>query len=325
MSNEIIEETKKSKINILKIILPILIAVLSFTLVAKVTTSPQFNKSTIEYLDVKRANAISLSAAAATTATTVSLILGDRGAPISTKLLDLTGYFLLILSAIILEKYLMTILGMASFRIILPLAALLYLLYVFLQKEVLKKLSYKLAIFSIVIFAVIPSSVMLSQLIEKIYKENEKIEQIVNSSNEIKYTDMPVVTETENNNISDNSIINQETEKTEGFFDVIKNASDNFVKGVGNIKDTASKIVGNITNSASEFIGNVKDKAKEIFSKATDLLGDLIEQIAIMIVTTCVMPILILFFFIWIVKMIFNVDIDTKKLNFFKGAYSKEK
>lgn len=323
MSNEIIEETKKSKINILKIILPILIAVLSFTLVAKVTTSPQFNKSTIEYLDAKRANAISLSAAAATTATTVSLILGDRGAPISTKLLDLTGYFLLILSAIILEKYLMTILGMASFRIILPLAALLYLLYVFLQKEVLKKLSYKLAIFSIVIFAVIPSSVMLSQLIEKIYKENEKIEQIVNSSNEIKDTDMPVVTENESAVINGNVVSEQEIEKKEKFsFENVKNYIS---KGLEAANDSISKVFNNAKESVSEFIGNAKDKAKEMFNKATDLLGDLIEQIAIMIVTTCVMPILILFFFIWIVKMIFNVDIDTKKLKFFKGDYSKEK
>ena len=42
----------------------------------------------------------------------------------------------------------------------------------------------------------------------------------------------------------------------------------------------------------------------------------MIDAIAVMIVTTCVIPLLVIVFLIWVVKMLFSIDIDvnTKKI-----------
>ena len=41
-----------------------------------------------------------------------------------------------------------------------------------------------------------------------------------------------------------------------------------------------------------------------------NLMNRFIEAIAIMVVTSCIIPILVLLVFLWIVKMIFQVDFD---------------
>lgn len=60
----------------------------------------------------------------ATTATSalITLIPGDVGTPIAEKVADLSGYLLIVLCAIFLEKYLVTITGYAAFKIFIPVA-----------------------------------------------------------------------------------------------------------------------------------------------------------------------------------------------------------
>ena len=67
------------------------------------------------------------------------------------------------------------------------------------------------------------------------------------------------------------------------------------------------------------FSNNVSDLIK----KGEKTLSNFIDAIAILLITSCVIPILVLVFFVWIVKMIFGVNIQYPKLN--KMKYDNEK
>lgn len=103
---------------VVAIIVCIIIAGSSFFGLAKSYSSPEskINKETIKYLDEKKTTALELSASATAVSTLITLAPGDDGTPVANKLMDLAGYFLIVVSAIYLEKYLLTIFGHADFQ-----------------------------------------------------------------------------------------------------------------------------------------------------------------------------------------------------------------
>lgn len=91
------------------------------------------------------------------------------------------------------------------------------------------------------------------------------------------------------------------------------------------------------TAEATEEGSTVIDKAKELLSDVTGSVAKVIEQfknvlnrfieaIAVMVVTTCVIPILVILFFVWIVKTLFNIPIivPTQLIKPKKAKHSRE-
>ena len=96
---------------IIKIIIPLIIALLSIFVLARFTTSTEYHAKTIQSLDEKKATVMELTAASTAASAVITLIPGDTGTPIAEKLADLSSYFLTVLCALFLEKYLLTITG----------------------------------------------------------------------------------------------------------------------------------------------------------------------------------------------------------------------
>ena len=63
---------------------------------------------------------LELTAASTAASAAITLLPGDTATPIAEKLADLSGYFLIVLCAIFLEKYLLTITSYVSFTILIP-------------------------------------------------------------------------------------------------------------------------------------------------------------------------------------------------------------
>lgn len=283
----------RSFIVFIKIVIALFIAILSFTCLSKFASSPEFHKKSIQVLDQKKITIMELTAGAATVAITASLLLGERTEPLSDKLMDLTSYFLIILCAVILEKYLLTMIGFLSFKIILPLAAILYIICTLIKNKEIKKISYKLAIFSVVIFLVIPISVFISNLIEKTYADEIRI--VLDSTKKIT-NDIKILNE--------ESLLNDE--ETKNIDDEnINNDTDIIGKALG-IISKARDTIGATTSKIGNFI--LKSGSK-LFNDLTRILGNLIEAIAIMLVTTCILPIFILLIFSRILKLFFDINV----------------
>ncbi len=260
---------------IVMIVLCIVITLVSNIVLAKNYSSPEYtvNKKTITYLDEKKTTALELCAGATALSAAITLIPGDTGTPIAEKLTDLSGYFLIVVSAIYLEKYLLTILGALTFRWLIPAAMIAIALYFGIRRDFFWKLGVKVLIFGLAVYAVIPVSVHVSQLIYNTYQESIDT-TLAETENLISQTEGNAQSSTESNQNSGD----------EGFF-------------------------AGLVDKAKDTIEQAKDTASIATEQFKYMLNKFIDGLAVLIVTTCLIPILVMVFFVWIVKMILGTAI----------------
>ena len=103
----------------------VIVAVLSFTVIANAFTSDKFVKPKVQYLNEKKTTVMEMSAVAIAASAAITLVPGDAGTPIAEKLADLSKYSIIILSAVFLEKYLINLTALAAFKLVIPVGLLI--------------------------------------------------------------------------------------------------------------------------------------------------------------------------------------------------------
>lgn len=274
-------ENEKQK-KILFALIPIVIALLSFFVIARFTSSTEFNAKTIQSLDDKKTTVMELAAASTAASAAITLIPGDVGTPIANKLADLSSYFLIVLCAIYLEKYLVTITGYAAFKILVPIACVFFSGYLLLRKEILRVVAQKFLLFGLAVYLVIPASVKVADMIETTYASS--IESTIETA---KQTTDEIESETgESGQVDDKS--SNEKSKSDSDSDSKENAGGFFSGLFNKVQEGVSTATANVEN----------------------VLNNFIEALAILLVTSCLIPILVLIFFVWLVKMLLGLNID---------------
>ena len=119
-------------------VIPLIVALLSFFPIAKMASDPARYAKTIAALDEKKKTVMELTAASTASSAAITLIPGDVATPLADKLADISGYFVIVICALYLEKYLLTILGLVAFRFMIP-AACVILSVGILQKRPAEK------------------------------------------------------------------------------------------------------------------------------------------------------------------------------------------
>ncbi len=248
MNNEKVLNVLK-KATIVAVLL--LIGVISFTRIAPIAAAPENHVHSIEQTEDKIGKVMTLSGGSAATSATLSLLPGDLCTPIAEQLAQLASYFLLILSALYLEKFLISLSGYITFMVLIPIACLFLCGRVITGKKQLESIAYKIAIVGLIIFMIVPASVWLS---DKVYQT-----QAASVDNAIEeYNDLEI-----------------EGDSDSGFF--------------------------------NEFTTITTDTIDRI----TEFVGSLLESLAVMIVTACIIPILVFVFLVWLVKTIFSANVLT--------------
>ena len=64
------------------------------------------------------------------------------------------------------------------------------------------------------------------------------------------------------------------------------------------------------SNKFMNFLKGLGDEVTDLAHSAKNALSVFIDAIAVLLITTCVIPILVIFFFLWIIKLIFGLNID---------------
>ena len=245
----------------------ILAAVLSFAVLAGALSAPSLQAGTINALEEKRDTVMGLAAASAAASAGITLIPGDVATPIADKLADLSSAFLVVLCAIYLEKYLVTMTFYVAFRYLVPAVCLLLVINLFWQRDWLQRLMVKLVAFTVVICAVVPASMGLSGMIERTYSDS--IEQTIAS--------------------------------TEQAVESMENAAGDEEEsgGLGGLLD---QVVSGVTQAAEQVTEQVKT-----------LLSRFLEALAVMIVTSCVIPAVVLLSFVWLANTILGMNVTLPK------------
>ena len=124
------------------IALLVLFAVISITKIAPWAADPANHKHSIEQTEEKIADVMTLSGGAAATSATLSLLPGDICSPLAEQLAELAKYFLLILSSLYLEKFLISLSGYVTFAFLIPFACILLCLYVVTGGKKLSRMGF---------------------------------------------------------------------------------------------------------------------------------------------------------------------------------------
>ncbi len=244
----------------------LLLAVISFTKLAPWAADPNNHTHSIEQTEEKITTVMTLSGGAAATSATLSLLPGDMCTPLSEQLAELAKYFLLVLSSLYLEKFMICITGYVAFAALIPLACVILAASILFGQDSWKRTSGKIAIFAIIVFLIVPASVQLSDMVYQTQAER------VNNAVE-EYNELDVEGDSEGGIISE---------------------------------------LSTITNSTIQ--------------KITTFIGSLLEALAVMLVTACIIPILVFVLLVWLGKTIFSSNVmtlDISSLNKIKEKLDK--
>lgn len=294
----------------------LLVAILSITVVGKYVSAPENHQKTIASLDEKKQTVMELTAASTVTSALITLLPGDTATPIAEKMADVSGYLLVVLCAIYLEKYLVTITGYVAFTYLIPIACGLWILNLAFENATVRKLAAKLAVFGLAISLVVPASVKISDLIGDTYQA-----QIEATIEDAKNTQSIL----ENSGVVDDTNATETTGTTEASETVTGNVQEkenNNSGSVSNIFDWAKDAISGAKDSVANVVENVTISTEELVHKVENSLNHFIEAVAVMIITSCVIPMLVLLLFFWMVKIVLDVDLSGVKI---KGMLPERK
>ncbi len=264
----------------------IVLAIISFFVITNLVTAETAFSGTKAALDAKKNDVLTLSASSAALSTVISVLPGDAATPLATKLMDLSSYFMVILIAIYLEKFLLVVTGFLSFRILIPIGLGLLAIYQFFHFEGCIQWARKFIALGLILFLVIPISVKCSDLIEENY--GESIDAVMQSAEDTA-SESDIEEE-----VTDEDTSEDESEESGWFSGLI---------------DSGKAVIDSAAEAAADVADTLTDGANEAIENAKLMLNRFMEAIAIMIVTSCLIPVLVLLIMFWAVKTILGVDI----------------
>jgi hypothetical protein len=290
---------------LLCLVLPVVIALISVFALARPMSSPEFHKDTIQYLEDRRTVVLELTGASTAASVAITLIPGDVGTPIAEKLADLSSAFLVIMSALVLEKYLVTLTGFVVFNFLIPVVCVLLLLFFLLNREAYLHGAMRLLAFSLALFLLVPVSVRLSMFIENTYQD---LQVAVSSALEQDQSDLYV--EDASASVSESPAAEESpvappvqtpAEESQAWWQKALN-------GLTGRAEEAGSAVQEQIDKIKEDIAGIAQEVTVAPEKLSRLLNHYIEVVSVLIVTSCVIPVLVFLAFYALVKMLFNLD-----------------
>ncbi|RGX80494.1 hypothetical protein DXA64_03960 [Collinsella sp. OF03-4AA] len=232
--------------------------------------------STIEVIDQKKGNVLALTASCVALSAGITALPGDTGTPVAEQLAQLSGNLGIVLAVLYLEKYLLTILWSVGLGILIPFALVLFAVSLGIHgrwstSAVLRRVATRVLVVAVIGMALVPASVWVSQKVDETYRVS--IEQTEQKATEASKTSS---TKSE-----------KKSETTEN-----------------------KNVLEQLTDGASSLLTSVTDSAKSMTDEVVQQVTDLIEGVIVMIVTSCVIPLLVLAAFLWLGHVLLGIDIS---------------
>lgn len=286
------------KIKAIKSAVFVVIALLSIFLVAPKASNPETYRSTIQKLNKKQQTVLEMTGTASATSLAIAAIPGDATTPIANKIIDLVGYFIIILCVIVMEKFFLTIAGYLTFTWLIPIALGLFVLNEFLLNSVIRQLAVKILAFGVCIVLLVPLSVRLSDFIEKSNDVSSKLESIQKIEKEVEES-------TKTNDAGQTGQSKQEKDKKDK-----KQNDKNIFDYITDMKSGIDELVDDTREKIEETGSSFVQLSEEAIKEARETMNEMVEVIVIMLVSTCGIPILTVCMLWWLVKLFLGIDVD---------------
>lgn len=236
-------------------------------------SSPETYTATISTLDEKKANVTALVASSTALSAGISVLPDDTGSAIADKLMDVSVDLGIVLVVIYLEKYLLTIFGFLSFGILVPIGlAGLAAAMALLGRSAISRTFTHVAVRLLLLGAILVSVVPASVWV------TDRIDETYETS----VAAAPIEQETQEQEQP------QSDEGDGGILEFITGIPD----AVANLPQTVADGVTNVTQDI------------------LDQVNALVEAFAVMVVTSCAVPVLVLLLFLWVANMLLGIKIE---------------
>ena len=270
---------EKPAVLVIKIALAVILALVSIFVIAPRVSSAAFFSGTIASLEKVRGVVLGLTGASTAASAAITLLPDDICSPIASQLMDLTDNFMIILCAVYFEKFMLTVIGYLSFTFIIPAAMGLYTVNIFLRKEQLRVLAGKLCVFGVCAFLVIPVSVRVSDLINETHRES--IQSTISAAEE-----SVAEIETASRSADAEELQNEKKNVFQKLFEAVEGGLETISQNVTMVTERLKRIVDNF-----------------------------IDALAVLIVTSCVIPLAIAAIFVWLIKALFRLELTVPDLH----------
>jgi hypothetical protein len=233
--------------------------------------------STIEVIDQKKGNVLALTTSCVALSAGITALPGDTGTPVAEQLAQLSGNLGIVLAVLYLEKYLLTILWSVGLGILIPFALVLFAVSLGIHgrwstSTVLRRVATRVLVVAVIGMALVPASVWVSQKVDETYRVS--IEQAQQKAADAADSDSSKASK-------------KKTESTE-----------------------SKNVLEQLADGASGLVTSVTSGAKQITDEIVQQVTDLIEGVIVMIVTSCVIPLLVLAAFLWLGHVLLGIDIS---------------
>lgn len=248
------------------------VALVSLIVFANIASNPETYTGIIGTLDEKKGNVMVLATTTTAASAAISALPNDMGTPIADKLVDFSSYFMVILAVIYLEKFLLTTLGFLGFGILIPVACALFAVAVFLRRGTLTRVN-------------------LQRLGTKLAAFGLALALVVPVS--VWLTDN--VDATFDESLAAASAAAQE-------------AAEQLEESAQAAPQEDQGLLGGIASAVQEGWNGLTQGAQQALDSLGDQLNTMIDTLAVMIVTSCLIPLLVLILFLQLVKIITGLD-----------------
>lgn len=232
--------------------------------------------STIEVIDAKKDNVLALTTSTIALSAAISALPDDTGTPVAEQLTQLSGNLGIVLAVLYLEKYLLTVLGFLSFGVLGPAAFVLLAASLLAHGRLstghtLFILGVRILLVGIIAVTVVPASVWVTQRIDETYQTSISQEKVGENADGSENAD------------SENA--GGESQENKNFWD-------------------------SIASGAAQLVSNLKDGIKSVTDGVVEQVTNLIEGTIVMIVTSCLVPLLVLAVFLWMGHSLMGIDVS---------------
>ncbi len=252
---------------------------------------PETYISTNAVLDEQKSVTMGLVATTTSASIAISAIPGDVGSSISNQLADLSGKLAVILAIIYFEKFMMTTMGMVGMIVMAIGVGFISFRYLkrrdWQQRPGLMQFGIKIMVVGLCIATLVPVSTGISSMINneyQVYQQAETTQQTGTDANEQAQAE---------------SSDQQQDESSDSSSDT---------QSSGNILDALGSVFSSGAEAVANGVSAVATGASDAINSIGNTLNSLIDTVAVMIVTSCLVPIVVLLFYFWIIKIVTGFD-----------------
>lgn len=229
--------------------------------------------STIEVIDQKKGNVLALTTSCVALSAGITALPGDTGTPVAEQLAQLSGNLGIVLAVLYLEKYLLTILWSVGLGILIPFSLVLFAVSLGIHGRWSTSAVLRRVATRVLVVAMIGMALVPASV---------WVSQKVDETYQV-------------------SIEQAEQKATEA----------STTKSEEKVESKKEKnVLEQLTDGASSLLTSVTESAKSMTDEVVQQVTDLIEGVIVMIVTSCVIPLLVLAAFLWLGHTLLGIDIS---------------